>query len=198
MVAVCGEALVDLVPARSGEAYEARPGGGPLNVAVGLGRLGVDVALLGRLAHDRFGRLLRDHLRGSKVSLELIAASAAPSTLAVLNLDPSGVAAYDFYIDGCADGGWRVDELPAELFAGAALHLSGSLALPVPTMGDALETLLSRERPRRVIAFDPNIRPSLIRDEATVRFRLERWLSLADVVKASTEDLAWIAPGRPV
>jgi fructokinase len=198
MIVVCGEALIDLVPARSDGAYEARPGGAPLNVAVGLGRLGVDVALLARLAQDRFGRQLRDHLRGSQVSLELTSASAAPTTLAVLNLDPGGVATYDFYIDGCADGGWREDQLPPELFTGAALHVSGSLALPVPTMGSALEVLLTRERPRRVIAFDPNIRPSLVRDEAAVRARLERWLGLADIVKVSAEDLSWVAPGRSV
>jgi len=198
MIVVCGEALIDLVPAGTGAAYEARPGGGPLNIAVGLGRLGVDVALLARLARDRLGRILRDHLRGSRVALDLIITSVAPTTLAVLGLDAAGVAAYDFYIDGCADGSWRADELPDELSPGAALQVSGSLALPVPAMGDALEALLTRERPRRVVAFDPNIRPSLIRDEAGVRARLERWLGLADIVKASAEDLAWIAAGRPV
>src|SRR5205814_2003449 len=82
-------------------------------------------------------------------------------------------------IDGCADGGWRPDELPADLVPHAALHVSGSLALPVATMGDTIETLLMRERPRRVITFDPNIRPSLARDEQAVRARLERWLGLA-------------------
>ena len=49
-IVVCGEALVDLVPAPgSGIGYLARPGGSPANVAVGLGRLGLDVALLTRL-----------------------------------------------------------------------------------------------------------------------------------------------------
>jgi len=195
---VCGEALIDLVPAGVGAAYEARAGGGPLNIAVGLGRLGVDVALLARLARDRLGRMLREHLRASRVALDLIVTSTAPTTLAVVGLDEAGVAAYDFYIDGCADGGWRVDELPDELAPGAALQVSGSLALPVPPMGEALDALLTRERPRRVIAFDPNIRPSLIRDEAAVRGRLERWLGLADIVKTSAEDLAWIAGGRPI
>jgi fructokinase len=198
VIVVCGEALIDLVPAGTGAAYEARPGGGPLNIAVGLGRLGVDVALLARLARDRLGRMLREHVRASRVALDLIIPSTAPTTLAVLGLDAAGVAAYDFYIDGCADGGWRVDELPEELSPGAALQVSGSLALPVPAMGDAVEALLARERPRRIIAFDPNIRPSLIRDEAAVRARLERWLGLADIVKASAEDLAWIAAGRPI
>jgi fructokinase len=197
VIVICGEALIDLVPTGAGASYEARPGGGPLNIAVGLGRLGVDVAQIARLARDRLGRLLRDHLRSSRVALDLAVTSTAPTTLAVLGLDAAGVAAYDFYIDGCADGGWRIDELPDELPPGAALQVSGSLALPVPAMGEALEHLLTRERPRRVIAFDPNIRPSLIHDEAAVRSRLERWLGLADIVKASTEDLAWIARGRP-
>ena len=198
MIVVCGEALIDLVPAGTGAAYEARPGGGPLNIAVGLGRLGVDVALLARLARDRLGRLLREHVRASRVGLDLAVTSTAPTTLAVLGLDAAGVAAYDFYIDGCADGGWTVAELPDELPPTAALQVSGSLALPVPSMAETLEALLTRERPRRVIAFDPNIRPSLIRDEAAVRSRLERWLGLADIVKASAEDLAWIAGGRPI
>jgi fructokinase len=116
----------------------------------------------------------------------------------VVHLDPAGVPGFDFYIDGCADGGWRADELPATLPPGGALHLSGSLALPVPAMGEVLAQLVTRERAERVVSFDPNIRPSLIRDETVVRTRLRRWLGYADIVKASEADLAWIAPGQPV
>jgi len=150
-----------------------------LNVAVGLGRLGVDVALLARLAQDRFGRQLRDHLRGlpgepgadQRVGRPDHGWPCSTSTRAAWRRTTSTSTAAP-----TADGA-RI-KLPAELFAGAALHVSGSLALPVPTMGSALEVLLTRERPRRVIAFDPNIRPSLVRDEAAVRARLERWLGL--------------------
>jgi fructokinase len=198
MIVVCGEVLIDLVPERAGGAFRASAGGGPANIAVGLGRLGTDVAFLGRLAGDRFGALLREHLASSRVGLDLAVRSVAPTTLAVVNLDAAGVASYDFYIDGCADGGWQVADLPEALPPGGALHVSGSLALAVPAMGEVLEELLRRERPHRVITFDPNIRPLLVRDEAAVRERLARWLALADVVKASEEDVAWIAPGRPV
>jgi fructokinase len=199
MIIVGGEALIDLVPrdSQSGT-YRAHPGGGPTNIAVGLGRLGREVALLARVAADPFGMVLREHLRASRVSLDALIASAEPTTLAVLDVDASGVATYSFYIDGCADGGWRRDEVPEQLPVGAALHVSGSFALAVDTMAETFESLLRREREHRVIAFDPNIRPSLIRDEPTVRARLDRWLALADIVKVSVEDLAWIAPGRPI
>jgi len=202
MIVVCGEALIDLVPAAAGTtagtgAFQAHPGGSPANVAVGLGRLGVDVSLLARVAADAFGRRLREHLAASMVGLDLIAESADPTTLAVVS-GAADAAEYDFYIEGCADGGWSVGGLPADLPAGAALHVSGSLALPVESMAATFEALLLRERPRRVIAFDPNVRPLLIRDPDAIRARLTGWLGLADIVKVSSEDLGWVAPGRPV
>jgi len=195
MIIVCGEALIDLVPV--GGAYYAHPGGSPANVAVGLGRLGVDVSLLARVSGDPFGRTLREHLRASHVGLDLLIDTETPSTLAVVHLGRADAAEYDFYIDGCADGGWTVADLP-DLPPRAALHVSGSLALPVDSMAETVEALLLRERPRRAISFDPNIRPLLIRDEGLVRRRLERWLGLADIVKVSAEDLNWIAPDRPL
>ena len=42
---------------------------------------------------------------------------------------------------------------------------------------------------------DPNCRPAIARGD--YRARLERVLALADVVKVSEEDLAWLAPGVP-
>lgn len=197
MIIVAGEALVDLVPDRVG-GYRPLPGGSPANTAVGLGRLGTPTALLARLADDRLGALLRAHLETSNVDLRHIARSSAPTTLAVVDVDPDGVADYSFYIDGCADGGWRLSDLPAVLPPDAALHVGGSFALAVEPMAAAFETLISREHAHRVLTFDPNIRPSLIEDDATVRARLRRWLGMVDVVKVSADDLAWIAPDRPV
>ncbi|MEU4765887.1 carbohydrate kinase [Actinosynnema sp. NPDC023794] len=197
MIIVAGEALIDLVPDRVG-GYRPLPGGSPANTAVGLGRLGTPTALLARLADDRLGSLLRTHLETSNVDLRHIAESTAPTTLAVVDVDRDGVADYSFYIDGCADGGWQVADLPAELPPDAALHVGGSFALAIEPMATAFETLLSREHPHRVTTLDPNIRPMLIDDHATVRARLRRWLGMVDVVKVSADDLRWIAPDRPL
>jgi len=198
MILVCGEALIDLVPAPDGRSYVPRPGGSPTNVAVGLGRLGVEVSLVARLATDAFGRLLREHVTSSGVGVQPVVVAREPSTLAVVTLDGGGKAEYAFYVDGAADGAWREQDLPATLPAGAALHVSGSLALAVPSMGDAIEALLRRERGRRVLAFDPNVRPLLAADEAALRERLDRWLGLVDLVKVSSDDLDWIAPGERI
>ena len=71
MILVCGEALIDLVPASTGTelAYVARAGGSSFNVAMGLGRLDAPVGFLGRISTDRFGRMLRSRLEADGVDL---------------------------------------------------------------------------------------------------------------------------------
>jgi len=59
-VLVVGEALVDIVQ-RDGTVLE-HSGGSPANVALGLGRLGVDVALLTDLGRDERGARIAAHL----------------------------------------------------------------------------------------------------------------------------------------
>lgn len=64
---VIGEALVDVVH-RDGAVAE-HVGGSPANVALGLGRRGVDVALHTQLGADERGELIRRHLEASGVQI---------------------------------------------------------------------------------------------------------------------------------
>lgn len=196
MIVVCGEALVDVVPARDGGPAAVHPGGSAANVAVALGRLGVDVMFLTRLSTDHYGQRLRAHLTGSRVQLPLAVLTDEPTTVATVSLDRYGDAEYTFDVDGTTNGGWPLAELPKALPPRAALHVSGSFALAVPALGDTIDVLLHRERGRRVIALDPNPRAALTADPAAARTRLEHWLPLADIVKLSAEDLRWAAPGE--
>jgi len=196
MIVVCGEALVDLVPSDDGLGYRARPGGSPANVAVALGRLGVHVGLVARLSHDHFGQMIRDHLLRSLVDLDYAIDAPERSTVAMVSLRPGGDAEYLFAIEGCADGGWHPRQLPGALPPGPALHVSGSLALAVPSMWVALNALVRRERADRVICLDPNPRPALSPNVDALRERLQGWVPTADIVKASAEDLAWAYPGE--
>src|SRR5260221_14598948 len=65
-------------------------------------------------------------------------------------------------------------------------------------LGPRILDLVAAERGRRIIVFDPNVRPTLIRDAQAFRRDCLGWLAQADLVKLSDEDLAFIAPGVPV
>jgi fructokinase len=54
---------------------------------------------------------------------------------------------------------------------------------------------MRREHGRRVVSLDPNVRPSLVGERSAYLARLEGWVPLADVVKVSRADLAWLYPG---
>lgn len=196
MIAVCGEALVDLVPrGDDGTLYAALPGGSPANTAVALARLGAGALMLARLSSDGFGRQLRAHLSANDVDLSRAVAADENSSLAIVTLAEDGSAAYRFDVDGTADWQWTDAELgplPPEV---TAVH-AGSLALALAPGGAAVERLLVRERARCTVCVDPNIRPSLLPDLEATRRDVSRWLGLADLVKVSTEDLALLHPGQ--
>jgi fructokinase len=195
VVAVAGEVITDLVPAGTDGLFRAAPGGSPANVAVGLARLEVPARLLARLSEDALGRRLRAHLEASGVDLSKAVVAAEPSSLAIVVLQPDSSAAYDFRVDGTADWQWQQDELAGALDGVVALHV-GSLALTTPPGGAVLRRLAARARATATVTFDPNVRPQLMGTAERVMTVVDEMLAVADVVKASTEDLEWLAPGR--
>jgi fructokinase len=198
VILVCGETLIDLTPSSGGSgAYVPHPGGGPCNTAVALGRLEVPVAFLGRLSSDPFGQRLRRHLVDNGVDPRYIVDASEPTTLALVGMSGSGQATYSFYVEGTADRGLRQSHLPTPLpDEVAALHL-GSLAIVLEPGASTLEHLVERERGRRVVSLDPNVRPAIISDSDAYRQRLERLVCMADVVRVSRDDLAWVEPADP-
>ncbi len=189
--AVVGEALIDLAaPADDGPSI-ARPGGSPMNVAIGLARLGQATAFAGRLSDDPIGTVLRRHLERSGVDLRHVTHAADPSTIALVELS-GGQARYEFSLRG-ADFQWTADEL-AFLPGGAQAVHFGSLASWLPPGAAAIAAAVSRLRRDGsiLISYDPNVRPSLLPDAASARRQIEASVGLAHVVKASSEDLTWL------
>ena len=198
VVAVAGEALVDLVPAPVGGYFEIAPGGSPANVALGLARLGVPARLLARIADDMLGRRIRDHLTHNGVQLDHAVAAEEQTSLAMVSLDADGSPAYDFRITGTADWQWTPAELEGALDPGAAgpvvaLH-SGSIALTTPPGDAVLRDLLARASESVTISYDPNCRPLLMGRPENVLGGVHELLGVADVVKVSQEDLHWLLP----
>jgi fructokinase len=198
VVAVAGEALVDLVPAPVGGYFEIAPGGSPANVALGLARLGVPARLLARIADDMLGKRIRDHLTHNGVQLDHAVDAKEQTSLAMVSLDADGSPAYDFRINGTADWQWTPAELAGALDPGAsgpvvALH-SGSIALTTPPGDAVLRDLLARAADSVTISYDPNCRPLLMGRAESVLDGVHELLGVADVVKVSQEDLHWLVP----
>lgn len=194
---ICGEALIDLVPDdASGARWTAIPGGSPANAAVAVARLGVHSALLARISGDAFGRRLRAHLTANQVDLSLTVAAAEPSSLAIVELDETGAASYRFDIDGTADWQWADHELPAVLADDLAAVHAGSLALALEPGAPVLERFLAKAREQATISIDPNVRPSVDGNLDDVRTAVNRWCAIADVLKASSDDVSLLHPGE--
>ena len=189
--AVIGEAILDLAAPGEDGASLARPGGSPMNVAVGLARLGQPTTFVGRMSDDPVGTMLRRHLEHSSVDLRHVVYAADPSTIALVELS-AGQARYQFS-QRAADFQWSPDEL-AFLPAGASVVHFGSLASWLPP-GDAAVVGLA-QRLRRggavLISYDPNVRPFLLPDVTLARRKVERSVGAAHVVKASAEDIDWL------
>lgn len=184
-VLVVGEALVDIVRRDGDDAVH--PGGSPLNVAVGLQRLDVPTLLHSSFGADPYGVAIAQHLEASGVAITPGTIGDHPTSVALATIDPAGAASYTFSIE------W--DPTPLEVAAGSveALHV-GSIGAVLEPGATAVERLLAELRPSATISYDPNIRPQLMGSADAARPRVERLVALADVVKASDEDLAWLYP----
>jgi fructokinase len=193
LIVVCGEALIDRINNRDGSQRTA-PGGGPFNTTRALARLGVPAAFLGRLSQDVFGAQMAGLLASEGASLELASTGPEPTTVAIADVDGRGSAEYQFLVDGTTAPNLTLDMLPKEFSTDVdALHI-GTLGLVLEPMASTLAELVRRERGRRLVMLDPNIRVGLIPD-SEYRERLQAAISQSTIVKASEADLAWIYPG---
>ncbi|AGB25524.1 sugar kinase, ribokinase [Mycobacterium sp. JS623] len=184
---VIGEALIDIVKREGGAAGE-HVGGSPLNVAVGLARLGRGADFLTHIGDDQRGRRIVDHLKQSGVQLVSGSTTAARTPTALATLDANGSAQYVFDID------WQLTGTP-EVAPPLVAH-TGSIATVLEPGCRATAALIDTYRPSATVTFDPNVRPALIEDDDIARGRIDRWIERCDVVKASDEDMRWIDPNR--
>ena len=186
-VLVVGEALVDVVHRADGSVDE-HPGGSLANVALTLGRLGRDARLATWLGQDERGAAIRAWLDESAVTLTPGSTDADRTSVATARLDAHGAATYQFDLE------WRVPAGTAPGTGTLAVH-TGSIAAVLEPGASDVRALVAAARDTATVTYDPNARPPLMGDPADARTRIEALVALADVVKVSDEDLAWLAPG---
>lgn len=180
---VIGEALIDRVERRGTVEHV---GGSPLNVAVGLARLGRGVDFLTHIADDQPGRRIAEYLKSTGVQLVPGSVSAERTPTAVATIGDDGSAAYTFDLQ------WRLSGTP-EVAPPLLVH-TGSIAAVREPGCLAVASLLEAYRVSATLSFDPNVRPSLIDDRDAARTRIAHLVERSDIVKVSDEDLRWIDP----
>lgn len=183
-VLVIGEALVDIV--RGVTATTEHPGGSPANVALGLGRRGLDVALLTDVGRDPRGSRIVRHLERSGVRVLGESFSDRPTSTATATLRDDGSASYLFDVHWSPGG--------APLAVSPALVHTGSIgAFLQPGRSTVLAHVDRLDA--RLVTFDPNIRPALLGTHAETLADFEEMAVRADIVKMSDEDADWLYPG---
>jgi fructokinase len=182
---VIGEALIDIVRGRD---IAEHVGGSPLNVAVGLAKLGREVDFLTHIGDDANGRRIADYVEAAGVQLVSGSVEAARTPTAVATLAEDGSAGYAFDLE------WQLSGTPP--VAPPLFVHTGSIAAVRDPGCLAVAALIDAYRVSATITFDPNVRPSLIVDRDQARERIEHLVERSDIVKVSDEDLRWIDPNR--
>jgi len=184
---VVGEALIDEV-VESGR-ISRYSGGSPANVALGLSRLNVDTRLHTAIGDDEDGDLIRMHLAESGVSFTAESLTNAPTSRAVATLADDGSATYEFALN------WDPLNLE-ELGAPKVIHTCSLGAFLEPGAEITIQIVRRGRAEGALITFDPNVRPSLVRDSHRPHEFFEALALSSHVTKLSDEDAEFLFPGK--
>lgn len=197
MFLICGEALFDLFlnedDGLGALGFEARAGGSPFNVAIGIARQGGHAALFTGISDDMLGHRLSAMLKREGVDTRFLVRSGRRTTLSLVDLTHTGAPSYAFYGVGSADCSLAIDDLPDLDDTIRGLHF-GSYSIAVEPVAATFAELAKRERDR-FISLDPNVRPSVIADPTIWRNRIASLLPFVNLLKVSKEDLDVLFPG---
>jgi len=195
--AIClGELLIDFVPTVTGTgltdapAFIKAPGGAPGNVAVGLARLGVKSAFMGKVGDDAFGHFLADTLAEAGIDVSpLRFSSEARTALAFVSLRSDGEREFMFYRHPSADMLFTPREVDMDAISRAKLLHFGSISLiGEPSRSATLYAVDAARAAGGLVSYDPNLRLPLWPDADAARKGLLLGLSKAHIVKLSDDE----------
>ncbi len=193
MITVGSDALIDIIVDAQGTVTSV-VGGGALNTARTVGRLGQPVSFLGGVSGDSFGTRIARLLASDGVHYALEDRVSAPTTLAIAELDEQGAASYRFLLAGTSVDAMTpalaTRHMPPET---TMLHV-GTLGLVLQPTADALRAVVEASPDDRLVMVDPNCRPSVLSNDQVFRATLEGIWPRADVIKVSSDDLAFLDP----
>ncbi len=199
-VVALGELLIDFVPTVSGvtlleaPAFQKAAGGAPANVVVGLARLGVAAGFMGQVGDDAFGHFLAQTLRANGVEVSALRFSReARTALAFVSLKADGDRDFMFYRHPSADMLYRPEDVDDAYIRRAKVFHFGSISLiSEPSRSATLHAVEVAQAAGLLISYDPNLRLNLWPASAAAKTGLKQGWALANVIKASEEELLFL------
>ncbi|SEP51994.1 ribokinase [Amycolatopsis saalfeldensis] len=111
------------------------PGGKGANTAAAAGRLGADVALLGAVGDDSYGRLLRDSLAAAGVATGHLRTVGRPTGIAYITVTPDGENS--ILVSPGANSALEPGDITDDVLDGVRVMVT-SLEVPLPTVEHAV------------------------------------------------------------
>lgn len=175
-------------------AFVARNGGAPANVAVALSRIGVPSAFCGAVGDDPLGRRLITALRAEGVDTSRTHLRRQPTTIAFAWKNERGDG--NFWLLSGADTLLSVEDITAAKVEAAAAIVVGSVALAAASSRPAIYHAADQAHAAGVpVCFDVNLRPSLWADLSAAQAACQPLLSRATLLKLSLDDARGLLNG---
>jgi len=196
MIICIGEAVIDMFHKQDsayGEVFYPLPGGCCYNMSIAIARLGVQAAFLGRISTNFFGNIQVRRLQENNVQTNLLLRRDENPILAFIKTEKGRQPQYAFYDERTVDRLLSQNELP-DIPADTSCIVFGSISMAMEPIASTIENLIIEYSEHKVIAFDPNIRPFMIKDREAYMKRFTQWAGLCTIAKISGEDFEYIFP----
>lgn len=180
-------------PLDSVGSYTFAVAGAEFNVAVGLTRLGHQVGFLTKLGPDPFGGRIVHLMEDLSIDTGLILHTTERNTGFMLkSMVSEGDPEIYYFRAGSAASTLSPDDLAdVDLSGYGMVHLTGILPALSPSCRAATQALLERARATGLtVSFDPNLRPQLWGDAATMVGTTNRLACLSDVFLPGIKECA--------
>jgi len=181
-----GETVLDII-FKDNEPRAAKPGGSSLNTCVTLGRLGLDVEFISEYGNDPVGDIVDSFLKNNNVKTNFITRfSDGKSALALAFLDEHNNASYTFYKDFPAE---RLKNIPEKTCENDIVSFCSIYAITKAVRPNLLKFVKTAKENGSIILYDPNFRAAHLHELEDLRPYIIENLKIADLVRASDEDL---------
>lgn len=171
--------------------FAALVGGSPLNIAVGAGRLGLNVSLLTAVGQDKVGDFILAFLRREGVDTSFVPVKpGARSAAVLLGIEPPDRYPLVFYRDNAADIQLDIDDVLATPIADAhALEVSGTGLAREPARSATFFAAETARRAGTTVYFDLDFRADQWHDPRAYGVNARFLLQYVDVAIGTEEEL---------